>query len=125
MAGSKPLIALAASCLGLVLMAPACSSATVGGQETLSQADSALQLQLETSLRNASLAEETFKATSGQYSADLNALKSEAGLTVPADVTLTVTSADAASYCIEATQAKLAGVTWHASSGTAPAEGPC
>jgi hypothetical protein len=111
--------------LGVAVLAAGCSSATVGGEETLSQADKALELQLESSLRTAAVAEETFKATTGAYTADLAALKNEAGLTLPTDVTLTIKSADAASYCIEATHSKLSGTTWHTSAGGAPTQGPC
>ncbi|MEA2459988.1 MAG: hypothetical protein QOH90_165, partial [Actinomycetota bacterium] len=64
--------------LGLVVAgAGACSSSEVGGQETLSQADKALALQLETSLRNAASSEETFRASNGAYTADVNALRTE------------------------------------------------
>ncbi|MCA1703248.1 MAG: hypothetical protein LC808_08220 [Actinobacteria bacterium] len=90
----------------------------------MSQADKGLTLQLETSLRNAASSEETFRASNASYTTDLNALRGE-GLNLPPDITITIKSADAMTYCMEATHAELPGVTWHAAAGGTPTEGTC
>jgi hypothetical protein len=118
---SRRALALVCSCL---LLSGACSSAAVGGKETLSQADKAFALQLETSLRDASVAEETYRSTNGTYTTDVGALQSE-GMNTPPDVTLAIKTADASAYCIEATQVRLPGVTWHVATGGSPTTGLC
>ena len=58
---------------------------------------------LETTLKNAAVAEESFKITSGQgYTAEIAALEGE-GFGAPDDITVTLLEVTADSYCIEAT----------------------
>jgi hypothetical protein len=105
-----------------VLALSACSSGgTPGAQSVLDQTDKATKTQVDVALQDAARAEAAHQATNGSYTTDLAAL----GVTPAAGVTLTIPSADATSYCVQATHADLEG-TWHISS-TSPGvtEGPC
>ena len=87
----------------------------------LDQADKASKAQVDVALQDAARAEMSHQATTGSYTTDLAAL----GVNPPSDVSLTVASAEATDFCIEATHVDLDG-TWHITSG-APVvtDGPC
>jgi hypothetical protein len=105
----------------LLLVLAACSSAGApGGGEVLGQLDRAKMTQVETALSNAARGEEAHMATQGSYTTDVRAL----GANPPADITLTVTRADATDFCIEAIHTGLDG-SWHVTSTSSTAEGPC
>jgi hypothetical protein len=114
MTSTSPLVAL-------LLALAACSSAGApGGGEVLGQLDRAKVTQVETALSSAARGEEAHMASRGSYTADVRAL----GANPPADVTLAVVRADATQFCIEATHVGLNG-TWHVTSSSSAAEGPC
>jgi hypothetical protein len=122
---SKRRVGRTASALfACALLGVSCTSASVGGQETLDQVDKATTLQLETTLRNAAAAQETFRANTGSYTTNPNVLQSE-GLNVPPEVTLSIVSGDPTTFCMEATHTRAAGVTWHVVTGGAPESGSC
>jgi hypothetical protein len=110
--------------LCLAIFAGACSSASVGGDDVLGQADKATELQLETTLRNAASTQETFRASTGSYTTNPNVLETE-GLNVPPDIMLTIPTGDATTYCMEATHSSMPNAVWHVASGGAPEAGGC
>lgn len=106
----------------VLLLTVACSSGgTAGTQSVLDQADKASKAQVDVALQDAARAEMSHQATTGSYTTDLAAL----GLNPPSDVTLSIASADATNFCIEAIHSDIDG-TWHITSG-APVvtDGPC
>ncbi|MGH2817192.1 MAG: hypothetical protein ACRDJS_01880 [Actinomycetota bacterium] len=114
MRSTSPLVAL-------FLVPAACTSAGApGGGDVLDQVDRAKVTQVETALSNAARGEEAHMATQGSYTTDVRAL----GANPPSDVTLTVTRADATDFCIEAIHTGLDG-SWHVTSTSSTAEGPC
>lgn len=110
------------SLTALLFLAAACSSgAAPGTQGVLDQADKATKAQVDVALQDAARAETSHQATTGSYTTDLAAL----GINLPAEVSLSIPSADTSNFCIEAKHSDLDG-TWHITSG-APVvtEGPC
>jgi hypothetical protein len=112
----------AALCLAALLAG--CSSASVGGDDVLDQADKATQLQLEATLRNAAATQETFRVSTGSYTTNPNVLETE-GLNVSPEITLTIPTGDASTYCMEATHASEPNAVWHVASGGSPEAGGC
>ena len=101
------------SVAALLLLTGACSSGGAPGtQSVLDQADKASKAQVDVALQDAARAETSHQATTGSYTTDLAAL----GINPPSDVTLTIASADATNFCIEAAHSDLDG-TWHITSG--------
>ena len=95
-----------------------------GTQETINQVDKAEVVALQGALQNASLAQETVHTTTGTYATDVTALKNN-GMTTDPTVTITVVSASATAYCMQATKTGL-DATWHYNSAEGrPAEGTC
>jgi Tfp pilus assembly protein PilE len=109
---------LAASAL---LMAAACTSAVVGGQETLEQVDRAQLLQLQATLQEAAQAEEAYFAEAGTYTTDVGLLN----INVPPEIGLTITQPTTGDYCIQGAHRSLEAA-WHVSkTSPQPVEGEC
>ena len=88
--------------LCVLLVGSACSSAAAPGAEgVVAQTDKATSLEVETALRNAALAEETYFTEAQTYTSDLAALR-QVGFNPPGDVQVRIALADAANFCIEA-----------------------
>ena len=99
--------------VALLLLTVACSSGGAPGtQSVLDQADKATKAQVDVALQDAARAEMSHQATTGSYTTDLAAL----GINPPSDVALTIASADASNFCIEAIHSDLDG-TWHITGG--------
>jgi hypothetical protein len=101
-------------------LAVSCSSAGLpGAQEPLEQIERADRVKLEVDLSNAIRAQESYFAQNDTYTTDLNAL----GVNSSGDVSLSIPSADATTYCVEVTDGTN---TLHASKeDPQPAEGSC
>jgi len=82
--------------------------------------------EVESALKNAATAEESFATSSGGlYTAEFMELEEE-GLQVTENVTIAVVHASDLGYCIEATHARLGIKVWHfTSDGGQPKEGVC
>jgi hypothetical protein len=105
----------------LLLAATACTSAVVGGQETLDQADRAQLVQLQVTLQEAAQAEEAYFAETGTYTTDVDLLN----INVPPELALTITQPTPEDYCIQGAHRSLEGA-WHVSkTSPQPAEGEC
>lgn len=83
----------------------------------LRQREKGWRSQMESALKNAATAQESFLTTSTAYTDDLSLLSGE-GLRAAPDVSLTVTSADGAEYCMTAEHASLSDVTYWYGSNT-------
>ena len=104
-----------------IVLTSCSSGGAPGSQSVLDQADKATKAQVDVALQDAARAEMSHQATTGSYTTDLAAL----GVNPPQDVTLSIASADAVAFCIEATHGELDG-TWHISSAAPTVvEGPC
>jgi type IV pilus assembly protein PilA len=94
----------------------------------LSQRENGWRAALKTDLKNAAVGAESWATnqSNGDYTGLAVAdIEGEVG-TGTTDVTLTVVSADATGYCIEAEHASLAGETWNFDSGAGvPVAGSC
>jgi hypothetical protein len=112
------ILKIAASAL---LVTTACTSALVGGQETIEQADRAQLVQLQATLHEAARAEEAYFAEAGTYTTDVGLLN----INVPPQVALTITQPSSDDYCIQGAHSSLEGA-WHVSkTSPQPAEGEC
>lgn len=82
--------------------------------------------QVESALKNASTAEESYLTMNSEYTASVGDLQGE-GLKVPSTVNLSIPRADGSeSYCIEATHDNMPGDVWSLDSRDyIPREGPC
>ena len=90
----------------------------------LRQREKAWIAQVETVLKNASTAEESYLVSNPSYTDSVDDLEAE-GLTIPAMVDVTIPEATSNAYCIEATHEEMPGV-WSLESGSVrPREGPC
>jgi uncharacterized lipoprotein len=107
--------------LSVLALAGCSSGAAPGTQGVLDQADKATKAQVDVALQDAARAETSHQATTGSYTTDVAAL----GVNPPAEVSLSIPSATATDFCIEATHPDLDGA-WHITSG-APVvtDGPC
>jgi type II secretory pathway pseudopilin PulG len=112
------------SLLLVVVAAVLLSACGTGAQETVNQIDKAETVSLEAALRNAATAQETVFTTSGSYTANPEILK-ENGMTLDPTITLTIFSANAEGYCMDAYR-DANGEHWHISKAEgAPAVGVC
>lgn len=86
----------------------------------LRQREKGWRSQMESALKNAATAQESWLTQSTGYTNSTAALGSE-GLKTAPDVTITVSSATSTAYCMYATHASLSGVTyWYGSAGGRP-----
>ena len=94
----------------------------------LSQRENGWRAALKTDLKNAAVGAESWATnqSNGDYTGlTVGDIQGEVGNGTQ-DVTLTVVSADAQGYCVEAEHASLPGETWNFDSGSGvPAEGAC
>ena len=105
----------------VLLIAAACTSATIGGRETLEQADRAQLVQLQATLQEAARAEEAYFAEFGAYTTDVAALN----INVPPVIALTITQPAPDDYCIQGAHRSL-DAAWHVSkTSPQPVEGEC
>jgi hypothetical protein len=104
----------------------ACSSAAAPGAEgVLNEVDKASKTAVDVALQDVLRAEATYLSIHGTHTTDLNALANEVDYRPQENVTVTVKSADATNFCVEATHADLDGV-WHLTPlVTTIVEGPC
>lgn len=80
---------------------------------------------MESALKNAATAQESYLTTSTAYTSSTAALGSE-GLKAAPEVTISVDTASSTAYCMEATHASLTTVTYYYSSDTGrPQTGAC
>jgi hypothetical protein len=99
-----------------------CASGEAG---VLGQSNKASVAQMDVLLQNASESEDEYFSTAGSYTTDVGALRS-IGLNVPKGVTLTVASADATGFCLQASGGVTAQSTWHYKSDQqTPLPGTC
>lgn len=93
----------------------------------LNQRQRGWEATLQSDLRNAAIAAESFAVgQNGSYDAMTVANLETEGFNSSTDVTLTVDTATADAYCLEATHARLAGDTWSLDSGDgAPTDSAC
>jgi hypothetical protein len=105
----------------ILLAGTACTSALVGGQETLEQADRAQLVQLQATLQEAAQAEEAYFAEFGTYATDPAVLN----INVPPTIALTITQPAPDDYCIQGAHRSL-DAAWHVSrTSPQPVEGEC
>jgi hypothetical protein len=87
-----------------LLVGSACSSAAApGSSNVLAQKDKATALEVEATLRNAALAEQTYFAEAQTYAADLATLQ-QVGFN-PSDIEVRIARADATGFCIDSISA--------------------
>lgn len=86
--------------------------------------DRGFRTEVETALRAAATAQETFRATSGAYTTNVGDLRG-AGYRPTARVTVQIARADAGGYCLQATH-QMIGEPFHFDSPRgSPGSGPC
>jgi type IV pilus assembly protein PilA len=91
----------------------------------LRQREKGWRSQMESALKNAATAQESFLTTSSAYTTSTAILGSE-GLKAAPDVRLTIEDATGTLYCMQATHTSLTGVTYYYSSDTGrPQTGVC
>ncbi len=98
------------------------SGCVAGVEETVSQADKAELVELESTLTKGARAQATYFVEEGVYTFDVNALD----LDVPAGVAIAITQQSNQDYCMTGTHEELDSVIYHVSTDqTVPTEGPC
>jgi hypothetical protein len=94
-----------ASLLALFALGSGCSSAAAPeASSVVAQSDKASTVQVESALRNAAVAEQTYFVEAQTYTDDL-ALLQQVGFNAPAGVDVRIATADATSFCIESSSA--------------------
>jgi type IV pilus assembly protein PilA len=85
----------------------------------LRQREKGWRSQMESAVKNAATAEESYLTSSTAYTTDTAALASAEGLKYASDVTLSITVTGGKAYCIKATHANLgtSGTWYHSSQG--------
>lgn len=97
----------------------------VGGGETGSLECEEQLAQVESTLKNAATAQESYATVSnGEYTEDISDLEQE-GLQVPPTVQLTIVTGRDQQYCMEATSQELGGTMHYSSTEGLPRPGPC
>jgi type IV pilus assembly protein PilA len=85
----------------------------------LRQREKGWRSQMQSALKNAATAEESWLTSNSTYTTSIGSLQSAEGLKFASDVTLTATVSGGTGYCIEATHANLGTEDWfyHSSDG--------
>ena len=87
----------------------------------LRQREKGWKSQMESAVKNAATAEESFLTSSTAYTTSTASLVSAEGLKYATDVTLTITVEGGKGYCIKATHTNLTGqASWYHSADGAP-----
>jgi len=97
-----------------LLFLPGCFvTSGIATNEATEQVDKAQKLQVDVTLRQVAQAEEAYFAENGVYATDVASL----GVTVPPEITVTITLPSAAEYCIQTVHSGLAddSAVWHLS----------
>ncbi|MFN2593504.1 MAG: hypothetical protein ABR579_01280 [Actinomycetota bacterium] len=104
------------------VLGPACATASVG---VIDQSNKASIVQMTATLQSAGVTEDDYFGLNNTYTTDVNALRAD-GLNIPTAVSLTVPSADASGYCLEAGGGVSSSSTWHMKSDQqVPIPGAC
>ena len=94
-----------ASLMTLLALGSGCSSAAAPeASSVVAQKDKATTVQVEATLRNAAVAEQTYFVDALTYTDDI-ALLQQAGFNAPAGVEVRIAMADATSFCIDSSSA--------------------
>ncbi|MBW3594078.1 MAG: prepilin-type N-terminal cleavage/methylation domain-containing protein [Actinobacteria bacterium] len=92
----------------------------------LRQREKGWRSQMESAVKNAATAQESYLTSEGEYAngaAGLTSLETEEGLKYANDVTLTVVGSEAQGYCVMATHANIDGeAIWYHSDGGEPTD---
>ena len=89
----------------------------------LRQREKGWRSQMESAVKNAATAEESWLTSNTAYTDDTAALTSAEGLKYAGDVTLEITATAATGYCIMATHSSLDGeAVWYSSEGGQPVD---
>jgi hypothetical protein len=82
--------------------------------------------EMDASLRNTAIAEESWFVANNSYTANVNALMQEEGLQLAPGVDITIVRANEVGYCFEATHQAVPGMVrrYDSNVGT-PEDGPC
>jgi hypothetical protein len=99
---------------------PTAENAPEGANDTTLEAEQ----ELTSMLKNAAIAQESYFTTNTMYATTVPALQTE-GLLMEDGVTLTIKSATADGYCMEATHASIDATYMYERSMATPAKGTC
>ena len=93
----------------------------------LRQREKGWKSQMESAVKNAATAEESYLTANDEYTTDVTLLETEEGLKYAADVNLTITASGGTSYCIEADHDNLdaADTVYYSSDSGEPLDGTC
>jgi hypothetical protein len=97
----------------------------MGTQGVVDQSNKASVVQMTAVLQSAGVAEDDYFGLNNTFTDDVNALRAD-GLNIPSAVTLTIPSADASAYCIQAGGGVTSSSTWQMKSDQqVPIPGAC
>ena len=100
----------------------ACDTGSLG---VVDQSNKATVVQMTATLQSAGEAENEYFGLNNTYTSDVNALMA-GGLNIPARVKLSIPTADASGYCVQAAGGVTSSSTWHMKSDQqVPMPGAC